>query len=117
VHLNKGCYRGQETVARIHNLGHPPRRLVFLDLDGSADRLPSRGAPITLGDGTEVGFAGSSAIHYELGPIGLGMVKRSAPVDVPLLADGVAARQEVIVPPDAGGVAAEVVRRSGLRRR
>ena len=117
VHLNKGCYRGQETVARIHNLGHPPRRLVVLDLDGSADRLPSRGAPITLDAGTEIGFAGSSAIHYELGPIGLGMVKRTAPVDASLLADGVAARQEVIVDPDAGGVAAEVVRRSGLRRR
>ena len=43
VHLNKGCYRGQETVARIHNLGHPPRRLVFLHLDGSVDRLPAHG--------------------------------------------------------------------------
>ena len=117
VHLNKGCYRGQETVARIHNLGHPPRRLIFLDLDGSADRLPARGAPITLGDETAVGIAGSSAIHYELGPIGLGMVKRTTPVDASLLADGIAARQEVIVEPDAGGVAAEVVRRSGLRRR
>jgi tRNA-modifying protein YgfZ len=120
VHLNKGCYRGQETVARVQNLGHPPRRLVFLDLDGSVDRLPEPGAPITLDDGTEVGFAGSSARHYELGPIGLGMVKRTVPVDVPLLADGVAASQEVIVPPDAGGDATEVVRgfpRSGLGRR
>jgi hypothetical protein len=102
VHLSKGCYRGQETVARIHNLGHPPRRLVFLHLDGSADRLPAHGAPITTADGTQVGFAGSSARHYELGPIGLGLIKRGTPTDATLLADGIAAAQEVIVAPDAG---------------
>jgi folate-binding protein YgfZ len=102
VHLNKGCYRGQETVARIHNLGHPPRRLVFLHLDGSADRLPGHGAPLTLEDGTQVGFVGSAARHFELGPVGLGLVKRSVDVRATLLADGVAAAQEVIVPPDAG---------------
>jgi folate-binding protein YgfZ len=102
VHLNKGCYRGQETVARIHNLGHPPRRLVFLHLDGSADRLPDHGAPVTTQDGTQVGFAGSSARHHEMGPVGLALVKRSVPVDAPLSADGVAAAQEVIVAPDAG---------------
>ncbi|HEV3381893.1 MAG TPA: glycine cleavage T C-terminal barrel domain-containing protein [Trebonia sp.] len=102
VHLDKGCYRGQETVARIHNLGHPPRRLVFLHLDGSADRLPAHGAPVTTADGQQVGFVGSAARHFELGPIGLGLVKRSVPVDAPLLADGIAAAQEVIVPPDAG---------------
>ena len=49
VHLSKGCYRGQETVARVHNLGHPPRRLVFLHLDGSEDRLPAHGDPVSLG--------------------------------------------------------------------
>src|SRR5580693_686450 len=76
VHLNKGCYRGQETVARVHNLGHPPRRLVFLDLDGSVDRLPGHGDPVEL-DGTTVGFTGSAARHYELGPIGLALVKRT----------------------------------------
>src|SRR5207253_4799724 len=70
VHLNKGCYRGQETVARVHNLGHPPRRLVFLDLDGSVDRLPAHGDPIEA-DGAVVGFTGSTARHHELGPIGL----------------------------------------------
>ncbi|MFE3454841.1 YgfZ/GcvT domain-containing protein [Nonomuraea sp. NPDC059194] len=101
VHLSKGCYRGQETVARVHNLGHPPRRLVFLHLDGSVDTLPPHGAPVVL-DGQEVGFVGSSARHHELGPIALALVKRTVPVDVPLLAGGVAAGQEVIVPPDAG---------------
>jgi tRNA-modifying protein YgfZ len=101
VHLNKGCYRGQETVARVHNLGHPPRRLVFLDLDGSVDRLPGHGDPVEL-DGDQVGFTGSTARHYELGPIGLALIKRTVPVDATLLAGGVAAAQEVIVSPDAG---------------
>jgi len=102
VHLNKGCYRGQETVARIHNLGHPPRRLVFLHLDGSVERLPEHGSPVMTADGTEVGFTGSAARHFELGPIGLGLIRRSVPVDATLLADGIAAAQEVVVPPDAG---------------
>jgi folate-binding protein YgfZ len=112
VHLNKGCYRGQETVARIHNLGHPPRRLVFLHLDGSVDRLPAHGSPVTLADGTQVGFTGSAARHFELGPIGLGLIKRTAGVDAPLLADGIAAAQEVIVPPDAGANVRLTLRRA-----
>jgi folate-binding protein YgfZ len=101
VHLSKGCYRGQETVARVHNLGHPPRRLVLLHLDGSADRLPRRGEGILL-DGTQVGTVGSAARHYELGPIALGLVKRTVPVEATFVTDGIAAAQEVIVPPDAG---------------
>jgi hypothetical protein len=101
VHLSKGCYRGQETVARVHNLGHPPRRLVFLHLDGSVDRLPDHGDPVEL-DGKVVGFVGSAARHFELGPIGLALVRRTVPVDAELMAGGVAAAQEVIVPPDAG---------------
>ena len=56
VHLNKGCYRGQETVARVHNLGRPPRRLVFLHLDGSGPHLPVSGTPVTPG-GRAVGHA------------------------------------------------------------
>src|SRR6202034_4956936 len=63
VHLDKGCYRGQETVARIQNVGRPPRRLVFLHLDGSVDRLPAHGAPITTSDGTEVGVRGAGPPH------------------------------------------------------
>jgi tRNA-modifying protein YgfZ len=114
VHLNKGCYRGQETVARIHNLGHPPRRLVFLHLDGSVDRLPAHGSPLTLADGTQAGFVGSAARHFELGPIGLGLVKRSVDVDATLLADGVAAAQEVIVPPDAGANVKVTLRRDSV---
>ena len=110
VHLNKGCYRGQETVARVHNLGHPPRRLVFLHLDGSADRLPGHGDPVELA-GATVGFTGSAARHYELGPIGLALVKRTVPVDATLLAGGVAAAQEVVVPPDAGANVQVTLRR------
>jgi folate-binding protein YgfZ len=101
VHLNKGCYRGQETVARVYNLGHPPRRLVFLHLDGSEDRLPRHGDPVTA-SGAPVGFVGSAARHYEQGPIALGLVKRTVPVAAPLRAGGVPAAQEVVVPPDAG---------------
>ena len=101
VHLNKGCYRGQETVARVHNLGHPPRRLVLLHIDGSEDKLPGHGDLVLL-DGASVGFAGSAARHYELGPIGLALIKRTTPVDATLTVDGVAAAQEVIVSPDAG---------------
>jgi folate-binding protein YgfZ len=110
VHLSKGCYRGQETVARVHNLGHPPRRLVRLLLDGSEDRLPGHGAEVTL-DGAAVGFVGSSARHYELGPVALALVKRTVPVDATLLADGVPAAQEVIVAPDAGANVQVTLRR------
>jgi folate-binding protein YgfZ len=112
VHLNKGCYRGQETVARVHNIGHPPRRLVFLHLDGSEDRLPAHGDPVTA-DGTTVGFTGSAARHFELGPIALGLIKRTVPVDAPLRAGGVPAAQEVVVPPDAGANVTISLKRRG----
>jgi folate-binding protein YgfZ len=98
VHLHKGCYRGQETVARVHNLGRPPRRLVFLHLDGSGHVLPERGADVVLG-GRSVGFVTSVARHHELGPIALALVKRNIPVDAALVVDGIAAAQEVIVAP------------------
>ncbi|MCL3817597.1 CAF17-like 4Fe-4S cluster assembly/insertion protein YgfZ [Aeromicrobium wangtongii] len=101
VHLDKGCYRGQETVARVHTLGRPPRRLVRLLLDGSVDHLPPHGADVTL-DGVRVGFVGTAARHHELGPIALAMVKRNVDIGATLLADGVAAAQEVLVDPEAG---------------
>ena len=101
VHLDKGCYRGQETVARVHTLGRPPRRLVLLHLDGTADRLPAVGADLVLDD-RAVGRVGSSARHHELGPVGLGLVKRSIATDAELLADGVLAGQEVLVDPEVG---------------
>lgn len=101
VHLDKGCYRGQETVARVHTLGRPPRRLTLLHLDGSDNRLPARGTPLVL-DGREVGVVGSSARHHELGPIALGLVKRNVALEATLAADGIAAAQEVVVDPEVG---------------
>jgi hypothetical protein len=104
VHMDKGCYRGQETVARVHTLGRPPRRLVLLHLDGSADRLPAPGSSVGLGDGSEiaVGFVGTSARHHELGPIALALVKRNTDLAAQLEVDGIAASQEAIVDPDVG---------------
>lgn len=101
THLQKGCYRGQETVARVHTLGRPPRRLVQLHLDGSLSALPSLGAPLLWGE-RQVGFVGSSARHHELGPIALAMIKRNVPLDVELLADGIPAAQEMLVDPEVG---------------
>ena len=101
VHLAKGCYRGQETIARVHNLGRPPRRLVLLHLDGSGHVLPDRGAPVTLG-GREVGAVTTVVRHQELGPVALAVVKRSLDTAAELLVacEGgeVAAAQEVVVP-------------------
>jgi folate-binding protein YgfZ len=97
VHMNKGCYRGQETVAKIFNLGNPPRRLVLLHLDGSQVVMPAPGTPVMNGE-NQVGFLGTVARHYELGPIALAVVKRNTPVDAQLTVEGVAASQQVIVP-------------------
>ncbi|PRZ18402.1 CAF17-like 4Fe-4S cluster assembly/insertion protein YgfZ [Nesterenkonia sandarakina] len=120
VHLSKGCYKGQETVARVHNLGHPPRRLVFLHLDGSEHTLPAIGADILaaspeataaeLAQERPVGKVTSVARHHEMGPIALALVKRKVDPTLQLVVrDGeadsatlYAAAQEVIVRPDAG---------------
>jgi tRNA-modifying protein YgfZ len=103
VHLQKGCYRGQETVARVQNLGKPPRRLVFLHLDGSEVHLPPRGTELRLAadgpEGRAVGFLTTSVRHHELGPVALALVKRNVPVDADLLADGTSAAQETVVEP------------------
>ena len=96
VHMNKGCYRGQETVAKIYNLGKPPRRLVMLHLDGHAVVMPPTGTPVMNGE-VQVGFLGTVARHQELGPIALAIVKRNTPVDAQLMVEGVAASQQIIV--------------------
>ena len=101
MHLDKGCYRGQETVARVHNLGRPPRRLTLLHLDGSENRLPTAGAEVTSA-GRAVGVGGSSARHFELGPIALALVKRNVALDAALEVDGLVAAQEVVVDPEVG---------------
>ena len=91
VHLNKGCYRGQETVAKVHNLGQPPRKLVLLHLDGSEVDLPPIGSDVER-DGIKVGFVGTVARHHELGNIALAVVKRNVEGDTPLSVNGIAAK-------------------------
>ncbi|MGX5697893.1 CAF17-like 4Fe-4S cluster assembly/insertion protein YgfZ [Agromyces soli] len=118
VDLHKGCYKGQETVAKVLNLGRPPRRLVLLHLDGSDTVLPVHGDPVVgvkvrpepaEGEAPErknVGQVTSSAMHYELGPIALAVVKRAVPAALELIVEShgidVAAAQVEIVPADAG---------------
>jgi tRNA-modifying protein YgfZ len=120
VHLDKGCYRGQEAVARVYNLGRPPRRLVLLHLDGSDSVLPATGADVLLGE-RPVGRLGTAVRHHELGPIALALVKRTVPDDAALVVDGVAAALDPA--PDDDGVpesparAAAAARSSLLRHR
>ena len=107
VHFDKGCYRGQETVARVHTLGRPPRRLTRLHLDGSVDTLPAHGDPVVLAEtGKQVGVIGSAARHFEDGPLALALLKRSTPLDATLHVHTgdvtVAASQDVVVDPEAG---------------
>lgn len=132
VHLSKGCYKGQETVARVHNLGHPPRRLAFLQLDGSGHTLPGTGADVVVrpeggtaeaGTARPVGTLTSAALHHEMGPIALAILKRNTDPEAGLLVregtaeDGwtfTAAAQETVVSPQAGKA---VGRPSGFIRR
>ncbi len=114
VHLNKGCYRGQETVARVHNLGKPPRHLVLLHLDGSADGRPVPGDAVTAG-GRAVGVLGTVVDHFEFGPVALALIKRNIPVDTVLEAGPCAASIDAdSIPshdePQAGRLAVEKLR-------
>lgn len=106
VHLSKGCYRGQESVSKIHNLGHPPRRLVILNLE-SGDDLPSLDDLVFYQDKL-VGKVLSSALHYELGSVALALVARNTPyldLLVEIAGRKVSAHQQVLVPADAGKAA------------
>jgi folate-binding protein YgfZ len=111
VHLDKGCYRGQETVARVANLGRPPRRMVLLHLE-SPEKAPTTGDPVRAGDRV-VGRVGTVATHHELGPIALALLKRSVDPTTPLLAgDAAALVDPTSIPPDTG----EPPGRAALRR-
>lgn len=101
THLEKGCYRGQETVARVHTLGRPPRRLTLLSLDGTEVELPAPGTPVSL-EGRRVGVLGSVAMHHEDGPIALALLRRATPPQAVLDVAGAAAGQEVLVDPEVG---------------
>lgn len=96
VHMRKGCYRGQETVARTHNMGKPPRRLVLLHLDGRLDDPVAHGTDVMLGE-RRVGFIGMGAQHHELGPIASAVIKRNTAVDTELDVAGMRATQQVVV--------------------
>jgi tRNA-modifying protein YgfZ len=116
VHLDKGCYRGQETVARVHNLGKPPRMLVLLHLDGSVDR-PATGDAV-LANGRTVGRLGTVVEHVDLGPVALALLKRGIPADTALSTGGDAevaamidaASLPAVDAPGAGRVAVERLR-------
>ncbi len=106
VHLSKGCYRGQEAVAKIHNLGHPPRRITLLNLE-TGDDLAAVGDQVFYQD-KEVGKVVASALHFELGSIALALVARNTPyLDLLVEVSGrkVSASQQVLVPADAGKAA------------
>ena len=119
VHLTKGCYRGQESVAKVHNLGHPPRRIVMLHLDGSGHALAESGDQVFVsGTDVPVGRITSIGQHYELGPIALAVISRNVDVNASLFVrtsvGEIAANQEVIVPPSAGMAANLAEKRKNL---
>jgi folate-binding protein YgfZ len=102
VHLSKGCYRGQETVAKVHNLGHPPRRLVVLNLE-VGDTMANPGEEISY-QGKLVGKVLAGALHHDAGSLALGLVNRNTPyLDLEVCA--MTASQRVLVPADAGKAA------------
>ena len=112
VHLNKGCYRGQETIAKVHNLGRPPRRAVLLHLDGSDSELPEPGSEVQH-DGKVIGRVTREVRHYEWGPIAYAVVKRSLDSGVDVEVHGsssvMTASQEILVAPDAGATRREAI--------
>lgn len=117
VHLDKGCYRGQETVAKVHNVGRPPRRMLLLHLDGTREVRPETGDPVLVEDRV-VGRVGSVAMHHELGTIVLALVKRSVPVETELLVGAEDRRVQArvdpdSVPPDTPGLGREAARSLG----
>jgi tRNA-modifying protein YgfZ len=115
VHLDKGCYRGQETVARIHNLGQPPRRLVLLHLSGETEQLPAPGTDVTS-NGRAAGRVGTAVRHHELGQVALALVNRRVPDDAALTVAGVPASIDPAGQPESpGGGGAGRLARAALR--
>lgn len=122
VHLQKGCYRGQETVSRVANLGRPPRSLVLVHLPSADDPLPPPGTPLLAAEGGRaVGRVGTAVRHHELGSVALALVKRSVtagPGDVWVATDpergipGPGTIDPDSVPPDTG----EPPGRAAMRR-
>jgi tRNA-modifying protein YgfZ len=94
IDFEKGCYVGQETVARLHYKGKPNRHLRGLRLSAPADR----GEPLRLGE-REVGRTGSTCVSPVLGPIALALVRREAsPGDVVVVGEGDTTAEVVELP-------------------
>jgi tRNA-modifying protein YgfZ len=89
ISFTKGCYPGQEPVARLHYRGHPNRGLRVLAVDGD---LPGYDAELTL-DGKAVGRVTSAAADPEHGVVALAYVRREVPADATLTLGGRNARQ------------------------
>lgn len=115
AHVAKGCYRGQETVSKVHNVGRPPRRMLLLHLDGSPEVLPETGDPVLHGERT-VGRVGSVVRHHELGPVALALVKFSVPLDAELLVGAEDRVVQAAIDPDAVPEATPGLGREAARR-
>ena len=115
AHVAKGCYRGQETVAKVHNVGRPPRRMLLLHLDGSPEVLPETGDPVLLGERT-VGRVGSVVRHHEMGTIALALVKYSVPLDAELLVGAEDRVVQAAIDPDVIPEATPGLGREAARR-
>lgn len=96
VNFEKGCYVGQETVARLHWKGKPNRHLRGLRLSAPAER----GAELRLGDRV-VGRVGSTCVSPVHGPIALALVRREAEPGDTLAIDG-GTTAEIVEPPFRG---------------
>ena len=90
ISFTKGCYPGQEPVARIHYRGHPNRGLRVLVLEG--DEPPAYDAELSL-DGKVVGRVTSAAPDPDHGVVALAFVRREVPADAVLDLSGRPARQ------------------------
>jgi tRNA-modifying protein YgfZ len=115
AHVAKGCYRGQETVSKVHNVGRPPRRMLLLHLDGSPEVLPETGDPVLHGDRT-VGRVGTVVRHHELGTVALALVKYSVPLDAELIAGQEDRVVQAAIDPDARPEATPGLGREAARR-
>ncbi len=91
VSFTKGCYVGQETVARLHYRGKPNRHLRGLRLSAPA----ASGDPIRFGE-REVGHLGSVAVSPRLGPVALGLVRREVPLGAMVAVGSAPSTAEVV---------------------
>jgi folate-binding protein YgfZ len=115
AHVAKGCYRGQETVSKVHNVGRPPRRMLLLHLDGSPEVLPETGDPVVYGE-RAVGRVGSVVRHHELGTVALALVKYSVPLDAELLVGAEDRVVQAAIDPDVVPEATPALGREAARK-